>query len=182
MSDSYRTSLVQRIEAGKAPQIEVLLHHYAFDQPKHTYVEPPRPESSREELYERLSHEELMQILDWERKILDILRLAEERPSREIAGGLQVVAPMHRPQTRDDHSGRARRAARSPALGRPRPFKETKPADLPVQQPTSGRTEEKHTDPRDFPRWLPFAAGGAATAPASEVKQEAAAVHHWLRK
>src|SRR5262249_26384796 len=46
MSDSYRTSLVQRLEAGKAPHMEVLLHHYAFGKPKHSYVEPAAPKQS----------------------------------------------------------------------------------------------------------------------------------------
>jgi hypothetical protein len=36
MSDSYRRSLMQRLEAGKAPHMEVLLHRYAFGKPKHT--------------------------------------------------------------------------------------------------------------------------------------------------
>ena len=56
ISDSYRRSLVQRIEAGKAPQMEVLLHHYAFGKPKHTYVEPaPARQSALEQALERMT-------------------------------------------------------------------------------------------------------------------------------
>jgi hypothetical protein len=46
MSDSYRTSLVQRLEAGQAPHMEVLLHHYAFGKPRHSYVEPAASKQS----------------------------------------------------------------------------------------------------------------------------------------
>jgi hypothetical protein len=60
ISDSYRRSLVRRIEAGKAPQMEVLLHHYAFGKPKHTYVEPaPARQSALEQALERMTSKEV---------------------------------------------------------------------------------------------------------------------------
>lgn len=34
-SPTYRTKLKERLEDGKAPHMETLLHHYAYGQPKH---------------------------------------------------------------------------------------------------------------------------------------------------
>jgi hypothetical protein len=81
MSDSYRRSLSQRIEAGKAPQMEVLLHHYAFGKPKHMYVAPPPQRSETEQAFERMTTEELQQIHDLHKRIAEMERLALTRPT-----------------------------------------------------------------------------------------------------
>ena len=81
MSDSYRNSLVQRIEAGKAPHIEVLLHHYAFGKPKHTYVEPaPAKRSDFEQAVERMTSEEISQMYELQTRMREMQRLALARP------------------------------------------------------------------------------------------------------
>jgi hypothetical protein len=80
-SDSYRRSLVRRLEAGKAPQMEVLLHHYAFGKPKHTYVEPaPAKQSALEQALERMTGEEVRERNDLYKRIDEMERLALARP------------------------------------------------------------------------------------------------------
>ena len=81
ISDSYRRSLVRRIEAGKAPQMEVLLHHYAFGKPKHTYVEPaPAKQSAFEQALERMTSKEVCEMNDLYKRIDEMKRLALARP------------------------------------------------------------------------------------------------------
>lgn len=90
MSDRYRRSLVQRIETGKAPHMEVLLHHYAFGKPKHTYVEPaPAQQSEIEQALELMTTEELREMRDLRTRMDEMLRLALARPTT-AASNLEV--------------------------------------------------------------------------------------------
>jgi hypothetical protein len=81
MSDGYRRSVGRRIEAGKAPHMEVLLHHYAFGKPTYKYVEPPSPRPPINELMSRMTKEELREMADLWRRIRDIQRAAAARPA-----------------------------------------------------------------------------------------------------
>lgn len=36
MSEEYRAGAMKRVRAGKAPHLEILLHHQAFGKPKET--------------------------------------------------------------------------------------------------------------------------------------------------
>ncbi len=40
---AYRRSLQKRLDAGKAPHMEVLLHHYAYGKPKETVKVEEQP-------------------------------------------------------------------------------------------------------------------------------------------
>jgi hypothetical protein len=93
MSDGYRRSLVRRIEAGKAPHMEVLLHHYAFGKPKHTYVEPaPAKQSAFEQALERMSSEEVCEMNDLYKRINEMEWLALARPTTGRLQGAQEIA------------------------------------------------------------------------------------------
>jgi hypothetical protein len=70
MSDRYRRTLERRILAGTAPQIEVLLHHYAFGKPTDKYVEPAPPVRSEAKLLmSRMTKEEIREMVDLARRM-----------------------------------------------------------------------------------------------------------------
>jgi hypothetical protein len=62
MSDKYRRTLERRILAGTAPQMEVMLHHYAFGKPTAKYVEPAPPGPPEAELTFGMTNEEKLEI------------------------------------------------------------------------------------------------------------------------
>jgi hypothetical protein len=62
MSDRYRRTLERRILAGTAPQMEVLLHHYAFGKPTDKYVAPAPPARPEFNRMSRMTKEERREI------------------------------------------------------------------------------------------------------------------------
>ena len=59
MSEEYRAHLERRMMAGKAPHMEVLLHHYAFGKPRDkAEIPPPQRGPSMAEGLRRLSNED----------------------------------------------------------------------------------------------------------------------------
>jgi hypothetical protein len=94
MSDQYRRSLERRIEAGRAPQMEVLLHHYAFGKPTDKYVEPaPAPQSQRSEASEaikRMTNEEQLEMYS-------LIKRMEEMQQRALARPTALPATAPRP-------------------------------------------------------------------------------------
>jgi len=81
MSPRYRTSLEQRLLAGTAPHVEVLLHHYAFGLPRHKYVEPVRPSRPEVELVKRMTKEERLELAGLARRTREIYEAAAARPA-----------------------------------------------------------------------------------------------------
>jgi hypothetical protein len=81
MSDRYRRTLERRILAGTAPQIEVLLHHYAFGKPTDKYVEPAPPTRPHVNLMSRMTKEERREMVDLVRRMRAIQQAAEVRPA-----------------------------------------------------------------------------------------------------
>jgi hypothetical protein len=80
-SDGYRRTVERRILAGTAPQMEVLLHHYAFGKPTNKYTEPAPPAPPEAELMSRMTKEERRQMYDLVTKMREIREAAAARPA-----------------------------------------------------------------------------------------------------
>jgi hypothetical protein len=93
MSDRYRRTLERRILAGTAPQIEVLLHHYAFGKPTDKYVEPAPPARSEANPMLRMTKEEIREMVDLARRMRVIQQAAAARPAASPATVLQSAGP-----------------------------------------------------------------------------------------
>jgi hypothetical protein len=64
MSEKYRRNLERRINAGTAPQLEVLLHHYGFGKPRELVeISQPTNEVPLGELLKMLTEKEAQQLL-----------------------------------------------------------------------------------------------------------------------
>jgi hypothetical protein len=88
MSDRYRRTLERRILAGTAPQIEVLLHHYAFGKPTDKYVEPAPPARSEANLMSRTTKEERREMYEMAKRTLEIEQAASVRPAAPPAAAV----------------------------------------------------------------------------------------------
>jgi hypothetical protein len=93
MSDSYRRTLERRILAGTAPQIEVLLHHYAFGKPTDKYVEPAPPARSEANLMSRMTKEERREMYEMAKRTLAIQQAARVRPAVPPAAAHPSAGP-----------------------------------------------------------------------------------------
>jgi hypothetical protein len=94
-SDRYRRSLEQRIEAGRAPHMEVLLHHYAFGQPKNKYVPAaPAPQSQMAAAMERTTKEETLEMYHLAKRMEEIQRQALARPAAPSTTAMRPVEPV----------------------------------------------------------------------------------------
>lgn len=81
MSVSYRRSLERRIEAGRAPHMEVLLHHYAFGQPNDKYVPAaPPPQSQTAAAMKRMTKEEVDEAFRLAKRLDELQQQALPRP------------------------------------------------------------------------------------------------------
>jgi hypothetical protein len=83
MSDRYRRTLERRILAGTAPQIEVLLHHYAFGKPTDKYVEPAPPARPEADPMSRMTQEEIREIYHLAKRMREIEQTAAARPASD---------------------------------------------------------------------------------------------------
>ncbi len=79
MSDRYRRTLERRILAGTAPQMEMMLHHYAFGKPMDKYVEPAPPGPPEGELMSGMTKEETREIYGLVTRMRDIRQAAAAR-------------------------------------------------------------------------------------------------------
>jgi hypothetical protein len=93
MSDRYRRILERRILAGTAPQMEVLLHHYAFGNPTDKYVEPVPPAPSKAHLMSRMTKEEIREMVDLARRMQVIRQAASVRPAAPPAAAHPSAGP-----------------------------------------------------------------------------------------
>jgi hypothetical protein len=93
MSDRYRRTLERRILAGKAPQIEVLLHHYAFGKPTDKYVEPALPARPEANLMSRMTKEEIREMYNLAKKMREIRQTAAARPAASPATAPRSAGP-----------------------------------------------------------------------------------------
>ena len=89
MSDRYRKTLERRILAGTAPQIEVLLHHYAFGKPTDKYVEPAPPARPEANPMSRMTQEEIREIYDLATRMRELKQTAAARPAASPATARQ---------------------------------------------------------------------------------------------
>ena len=92
-SDRYRKTLERRIVAGKAPQMEVLLHHYAFGKPMAKYVEPAPPAPSEADLMSRMTQEEAREMYDLLTRIRALEQAAAARPPASPASAPPSAGP-----------------------------------------------------------------------------------------
>jgi hypothetical protein len=93
MSDKYRRTLERRILAGTAPQMEVLLHHYAFGKPTDKYVEPAPPARPEAEPMSRMTKEEASEIYGLLTRIRELRQAAAARPAAPPATAPQYAGP-----------------------------------------------------------------------------------------
>src|SRR5262249_37395105 len=97
MSETYRANLQRRIMAGKAPQMEVLLHQYGFGKPR-VQVEiasPPQPHTTVADIMKHMTKDE-------RREFGDIFKRAEARMAAEhLPPGSRDGAVRHHPEPLD---------------------------------------------------------------------------------
>ena len=93
MSDRYRKTLERRILAGTAPQIEVLLHHYAFGKPTDKYVEPAPPARPEANLLSRMTKEERQEIYGLATRMREMRQVAAARSAAPPATAPQSAGP-----------------------------------------------------------------------------------------
>lgn len=93
MSDRYRRTLERRILAGTAPQIEVLLHHYAFGKPTDKYVAPAPPARSDAEPMSRMTKEEMREIYGLATRMREIRQAAAARSAAPPATAPRSEGP-----------------------------------------------------------------------------------------
>src|SRR5262249_639506 len=102
-SDTYRANVKRRIMGGKAPHMEVLLHHYAFGKPKFQVgdAEVTSPQSQeisrRAEVLGHLTKEERREYFDILNRARAIWDLAEAR--RDTASATAGAATGTEPST-----------------------------------------------------------------------------------
>jgi hypothetical protein len=93
MADRYRRALERRILAGTAPQIEVLLYHYAFGKPTDKYVEPAPPTQPEANLMSRMTKEEIREMYHLAKRMREIKQTAAARVAASPATALQSAGP-----------------------------------------------------------------------------------------
>jgi hypothetical protein len=93
MSDKYRRTLERRILAGTAPQMEVMLHHYAFGKPTAKYVEPAPPRPPEAELTLGMTNEEKLEIYGLITRRREIQQAAAARSAARLATAPQSAGP-----------------------------------------------------------------------------------------
>jgi hypothetical protein len=93
MSDGYRRKLERRILAGTAPQMEVLLHYYAFGKPTDKFVEPAPPARPEAELISRMTKEEKREMHHLAKRRLEIQQAASVRPAAPPATAHPSAGP-----------------------------------------------------------------------------------------
>jgi hypothetical protein len=94
MSDKYQRTLERRILAGTAPQMEVMLHHYAFGKPPTAkYVEPAPPAPPAAELMSGMTKEEKLEIYGLVTRRREIQQAAAARSAARLATAPQSAGP-----------------------------------------------------------------------------------------
>lgn len=78
---------------ARAPQMEVLLHHYAFGKPTNKYTEPAPPAPPEAELMSRMTKEERRQMYDLATKMREIRQAAAARSAAPPATAPRSAAP-----------------------------------------------------------------------------------------
>jgi hypothetical protein len=93
MSDRYRRTLERRILAGTAPQMEMLLHHYAFGKPTDKYVAPVPSVRSDAELMSQMTKEEVREIYGLATRMREIQQAAAARSAAPPATAPRSAGP-----------------------------------------------------------------------------------------